>query len=97
MSDLSDEAGYLMRNKAFTDALDKARQQVITAAISCAEHDDRGRKDLLRAARIVDAVAGHLNALIQASKTGEDVEVSNFYELQAKQRWSAASLAAVNE
>lgn len=82
------EAKSLMNNPAFVEALDSARKQAITAAMMCAVEDDNGRRRYLDAARIVDKVAGHLNALILASKTGEDVVPADFYEERAKARFA---------
>ena len=63
------EARALLNNEAFVAALDAARAQSIAAAMACDVRDDEGRRRYLEAARIVARVAGHLNALVQASKT----------------------------
>lgn len=77
------EAKSLMNNEAFVAALDAARKQAIASAMMCAIDDDNGRRRYLDAARVVDKVAGHLNALIIASKTGETVKAPDFYEERA--------------
>lgn len=82
------EAKGLMNNPAFVEALAAARRQAIAAAMMCDVKDDDGRRRYLDAARIVDKVAGHLNALIQASKTGADVNAADYYEERAKQRFA---------
>lgn len=82
------EAKSLMTNEAFVAALDSARAQAITAAMMCDAKDDDGRRRYLDVARIVDKVGGHLNALIQAAKTGAVVEAADFYEERAKQRFA---------
>lgn len=78
------EAKSLMNNEAFVEALEAARKQAITAAMMCDTKDDEGRRRYLDAARTVDKVRGHLNALIQAAKTGDDTNVADFYEERAK-------------
>jgi hypothetical protein len=82
------EARSLLNNEAFVAALESARAQAITAAMMCDARDDDGRRRYLDAARIVDRVAGHLNALVQAAKTGEGVDPADFYEERAKQRFA---------
>ena len=82
------EARGLLNNPAFVAALDAARTQVIWAAMMCAAHDDEGRRRYLDAARTVDKVAGHLNALVQAEKSGAEVEPADFYEERARQRFA---------
>ena len=82
------EARALLNNEAFVGALESARAQVIAAAMMCEARDDEGRRRYLDAARIVDRVGGHLNALVQAAKSGEDVNAADFYEERAKQRFA---------
>lgn len=81
-------ANALMNNPAFVEALESARSQAITAAMMCDTRDDDGRRRYLDAARIVDRVAGHLNALVSASKSGAVVDPADFYEERAKQRFA---------
>jgi hypothetical protein len=88
MMSIETEARALLNNEAFVAALESARTQVITAAMMCDARDDDGRRRYLDAARIVDRVAGHLNALVQASKTGDGVDPADFYEERAKQRFA---------
>ena len=83
------EAKSRMSNEAFVAALDSARASAMTAAMMCDGKDDEGRRRYLDAARTVDKVRGHLQALIQASKTGEQVDASVFYEERAKNRFLA--------
>lgn len=84
MSDLVAEARSLMSNPAFVDILERARKQIIEAAMACDVKDDEGRRRYLDAARIVEMVPAHLNALIVASKTGEEVDPSDFYKERAR-------------
>ncbi len=77
------EAKGLMTNEAFLDALKKAKDANINAALRCKPRDDLGRWKYLEAAKIVDGVAAHLHALIIASKTGDTVDPANFYEERA--------------
>ena len=88
MSDLAAEAKALLNNEAFVAALETARRQAIAAAMGCAVSDDDGRRRYLDAARTVDRLAGHLNALVVSAKSGEEVDPSQFYEDQARRRWS---------
>lgn len=82
------EAKSLMTNEAFVAATDAARTQVIRAAMMCDPKDDEGRRRYLDAARTVERVVGHLNALIQASRIGEDVDPADYYEERAKARFA---------
>ncbi len=77
-----------MNNPAFAAALEAARAQAVRAAMMCDARDDDGRRRYLDAARIVERVAGHLNALAQAEKSGADVDPADFYEDRAKQRFA---------
>lgn len=82
------DARALLNNPAFVAALDAARAQAVRAAMMCDARDDEGRRRYLDAARIVDRVAGHLNALVQAEKSGAEVEPADYYEERAKQRFA---------
>jgi len=77
------EAKSLMTNEAFLEALKKAKDANIGAALRCKPRDDLGRWKYLEAAKIVDGVAAHLHALIIAAKTGDAVDPANFYEERA--------------
>lgn len=88
MSDLPENAKALMNNPAFRDALESAQQSCINAAMACDVKDDEGRRRFLDAAKIVGKVASHLAALIQAAKTGDEVDHASFYEERARSRWA---------
>ena len=83
------EAKGLMGNAAFVEALDKARAQAIASAMACDVRDHDGRRRFLDAARVVDKVQGHLNALILSAKTGDEVDPNDFYKERAKNRFLA--------
>lgn len=87
MSDLSQEAKYLMNNPAFQSALSEARRQALAAAMGCDAKDDEGRRRYLDAVRTVDKVSGHIVALMQSEALPDDKTVT-FYEDQAQSRYS---------
>lgn len=86
MSDLSNDAKYLMNNPAFVSAIESAKSQAMTAALMCDAKDDEGRRRYLDAVRTVDKVVGHLKALMVADVA--EPEVPNYYEDKAKSRFS---------
>lgn len=88
VSDLSAEAKYLMNNEAFVQAIQSAKAQALAAALGCDGKDDTGRRVYLDAVRTIDKVVSHLSALM-ASEKPEEIEVTGFYEEQAKRRWAA--------
>lgn len=92
--DIAGEAAYLMNNPAFVQALESAQKQCVNAAMACDIRDDEGRRRFLDAAKNVGRIASHLMALIQATKTGEVVEISDYYETRAKAHWASASVSA---
>jgi hypothetical protein len=87
VSDLGQEATYLMGNEAFVHVTKSARDALIAKAMACSAQNDEGRRRYLDAAKTVDRVVSHLNALVAASKTGKEVDVSTFYEDQARERF----------
>jgi len=92
MSDVSGDASYLMNNSAFLEAVKSAQEQCITAAMACQPRDDEGRRRLLDAALTVTKVVSHLNALVIAQKTGDQTNVLDFYETQAREHWASRRL-----
>lgn len=80
------EAKSLMNNEAFVAATKFVRDWNIAKALACKPRDDEGRRRYLEAARIVDSVVSHINAQIQAAKSGDTVDPSNFYEERARNR-----------
>lgn len=88
MSDLTQDAKYLMNNEAFTGALESCRSQAMNAALACDVKDDESRRRYLDAVRTVDKVKSHLIALMSATKADE-VQPDDFYTTQAKSRFAA--------
>lgn len=84
---IESEAKALMNNEAFVSALNACQQYHLNQAMACDAKDDHGRRVHLEHAKDVNRIVGHLNALIQASKTGEEVVESNFYEERARKRF----------
>lgn len=82
MTDLTQEAKYLMNNEAFSQSLENCRQQAMTAALACDVKDDEGRRRYLDAIRTVDKVRAHLTALAMVPE--EPTNVADFYEERAK-------------
>ena len=88
MGDIAQEAKWLMNNEAFKHVVESARSDLIAKAMACSPRNDEGRRRYLDAAKTVDRLVSHLNALILASKTGEEVEPATYYEEEAKKRWA---------
>lgn len=82
MTDLTQDAKYLMNNEAFNKALDTVRQQALTAALACDVKDDLGRWRYLDSIRTVDKTRAHIAALA-ADPTTELVE-TDFYTEKSK-------------
>lgn len=85
--DLTGAAKALMGNEAFKDAIAKTQQGYLNAAMNCALNDDEGRRLNLSAARIVASVAAHIAGLA-TDKTGQVIDLPNFYEERARSRWN---------
>lgn len=83
------EAKGLMTNEAFLQAIEACQKWHLNKAMGCGLKDDEGRRRHLQHAKNVNQIVGHLNALIVASKTGEEVNPEDFYQERAATRWSA--------
>jgi hypothetical protein len=88
---LEGEAKALMNNEAFVQALNACQQYHLNQAMTCDAKDDHGRRVHLEHAKNVNRIVGHLNALIQASKTGQEVDHENYYQEQARKKWGFLS------
>lgn len=86
MSDLVADAKDILANAAFKDAVAKAQQAYLNAAMACALNDDEGRRLNLSAARIVGTIAAHLTALA-TDKGGVVVDMPDFFQERARARF----------
>lgn len=87
MTDLTSEAKALLNNAAYRDAVERAQQAYLNAAMNCPLNDDEGRRLHLSAARIVGQIASHITAL--ATDKGENiVDLPDFYAERARARWA---------
>lgn len=83
------EAKSLMNNEAFVKAIADCQQWHLNKAMTCGLKDDEGRRRHLQHAKDVNKIVGHLNALIVATKTGDEVDPDQFYAERAAKRWTA--------
>jgi len=90
MRDLSGGAGLLMANEAFAHVVKEAREWQINKALACDPKDDDGRRKYLDAAKTVDRVVSHLEALM-AVPVEEQADPTTYYQDQAKKRWAFLS------
>lgn len=87
MSELTGAAKALMGNEAFKDAIEKAQQAFLNAAMACDHKDDEGRRLNIQAAKIVASVGAHI-AVLATDKGGEVIELPDFYAERARARWN---------
>lgn len=81
------EAKAILNNVAFIAAVDSVRADLITKAMNCSPQNDTGRRRYLDAAKTVDRVVSHLNAVVIAAKSGDEVDTSTYYQDEAAKRW----------
>lgn len=90
------EAKQLLANPVLTEAFDLQKTALLNAAMKCAPTDDDGRYKLLIAAKVIDGVMAHLQAIIEIDEADarqrQADNVVHYYETQAKQRWNAAAI-----
>ena len=72
-----------MSNEAFVQALEACQKYHINKAMACGPKDDNGRRIHLEHAKNVNRIAGHLNALLVAAKSGDEVSPDDFYKERA--------------
>lgn len=80
---LESDAKFLMSNEAFVQALESVQRFHTNKAMACGPKDDSGRRIHLEHAKNVNRIAGHLNALLMAAKSGEEVNPEHFYKERA--------------
>lgn len=85
---LETDAKFLMSNEAFVQALESCQKFHTNKAMMCGPKDDAGRRIHLEHAKNVSRIAGHLNALVLATKTGDEVNPDDFYKERANKRFA---------
>lgn len=80
---IESDAKFLMSNEAFVQAIESVQKYHMNKAMACGPKDDHGRRIHLEHAKNVNRISGHLNALLTAAKSGEEVNPDDFYKERA--------------